>query len=119
MPLYLAFRGRWLDLAYGVSGVCVSGPKLWFHDHWVDMAVAVSALHGQKLTQLTLQSRYESHPLSQRRKEWQRKLGNFFTISPAIAKCLGPKELPLILPSFFQQTFNGALHLSELKTPGE
>jgi hypothetical protein len=31
MPLYLAFRGRWLDLAYEISGVWVLGPKLQFH----------------------------------------------------------------------------------------
>jgi hypothetical protein len=29
-PLYLVFRGRWPDLAYGISGVWTFGPKLWF-----------------------------------------------------------------------------------------
>jgi hypothetical protein len=28
MPLYLAFRGRWLDLAYEISGVWALGLKL-------------------------------------------------------------------------------------------
>jgi hypothetical protein len=27
-PLYLAFRGKWSDLAYGISGVWALGPKL-------------------------------------------------------------------------------------------
>jgi hypothetical protein len=31
MPLYLVFRGRRLDLAYGISGVWALGPKLQFH----------------------------------------------------------------------------------------
>jgi hypothetical protein len=30
MPLYLVFRGGWLDLAYGISGVWALGPKLLF-----------------------------------------------------------------------------------------
>jgi hypothetical protein len=30
MPLYLAFRSRWPDLAYGISGVWALGPKLQF-----------------------------------------------------------------------------------------
>jgi hypothetical protein len=28
MPLFLAFRGRWPDLAYGISGIWALGPKL-------------------------------------------------------------------------------------------
>jgi hypothetical protein len=39
MPLYLAFRGRWPDLAYGISGVWALGPKLKFH-----MIISVSRL---------------------------------------------------------------------------
>jgi hypothetical protein len=31
MSVYLAFRHRWPDLAYRISGVCVLGPKLRFH----------------------------------------------------------------------------------------
>jgi hypothetical protein len=31
MPLYLAFRGRWPDLTYGISGVWALGPKLQIH----------------------------------------------------------------------------------------
>jgi hypothetical protein len=31
MTLYLAFRGRWLNLAYGISGVWALDPKLQFH----------------------------------------------------------------------------------------
>jgi hypothetical protein len=27
-PLYLVFRGRWPNLAYGISGVWALGPKL-------------------------------------------------------------------------------------------
>jgi hypothetical protein len=30
-PLYLAFRGGWLDLAHGLSGVWTFGPKFQFH----------------------------------------------------------------------------------------
>jgi hypothetical protein len=33
MSLYLVFRGRWLDLAYEISGVCALGPKLQFHEY--------------------------------------------------------------------------------------
>jgi hypothetical protein len=32
MPLYLAFRGGWLDLARGISGVWALGSKLQFHN---------------------------------------------------------------------------------------
>jgi hypothetical protein len=30
LPLYVVFRGRWPDLAHGVSGAWALGPKLWF-----------------------------------------------------------------------------------------
>jgi hypothetical protein len=32
MPLYLAFRGGWLDLARGISGMWALDPKLLFQD---------------------------------------------------------------------------------------
>jgi hypothetical protein len=35
VPLYLTFRGRWLDLAYGIAGDWVLGPKLPFQHHIV------------------------------------------------------------------------------------
>jgi hypothetical protein len=31
-PLYSVFRGGWSDLAWGLSGVWVLGPKLWFQN---------------------------------------------------------------------------------------
>jgi hypothetical protein len=30
MPLYFAFKGRWPDLAYGITGVWTLDPKLQF-----------------------------------------------------------------------------------------
>jgi hypothetical protein len=39
MPLYLAFRGRWPDLAYGISAVWAFGPKLQFHDYLANSVI--------------------------------------------------------------------------------
>jgi hypothetical protein len=46
MPLYMAFRGRWPDLAYGISGVWVLGPKLHFHFEGPDFGLANSPMAG-------------------------------------------------------------------------
>jgi hypothetical protein len=40
MPLYLAFKGGWLDLVYGISGVWALGPQCQFQK-LLDLSVLV------------------------------------------------------------------------------
>jgi hypothetical protein len=60
MPLYLVFRGRWPDLAYGISGVWALGPKLIFQDwtnHGENIRLIPSEGHSTKPSMLSRSSK--------------------------------------------------------------
>jgi hypothetical protein len=47
MPLYLAFRGRWPDLAYGISGVLALSAKLPFQFLWKGISEGSGGIYAQ------------------------------------------------------------------------